>query len=138
MHAILIDPVDKSIRAVETDGTLDDIYRLTGCANIEGVVLSDRELVYVDEEGLLVDRPGPFFVLAGHPHPIAGRGLILGYDASGESQPTELSVPEVFAAVEFPDIELVGFTFESGEVVLPDGRRIPAFGSAPEFRKKDG
>jgi hypothetical protein len=99
--AILIDPVTCTVRFVEVDGDdFNSIYpqldcqTFTACCHIArdgetGSYKDDQMLV--DDEGLYV-KDQRFFMIKAYPGPIAGRGLILGLDALGNTISTRLSL----------------------------------------------
>lgn len=90
MKAYLIDPTAQTVSQVEYDGNYKSIYKLIDCDTFTTVLLADdNDAIFVDDEGLLKDEPGPFFNLKGYPQPLAGKGLVLGADNEGESvEPT--------------------------------------------------
>lgn len=60
MKAFWVDRETNAARLVETDGKLQDLYRLCHCSCIDITVVSVCGIplnVVVDDEGLLVDRP---------------------------------------------------------------------------------
>lgn len=96
MRAILIDPVEKQIRVVETSGKLQGENGLPGIYDLLEVDCIDvvqlpiiEECMYVDDEGLL--KPNHFFDMFGFSQPIGGKALILRTDAEGESQGSDIS-----------------------------------------------
>lgn len=90
MRAILIAPdlADKGllVQDLETKGDLQDIYNRLDCSLIDVIRLNETEVMYVDDEGLM--NKNYFFQLGDYPHPIAGRGLILGSTPQGENTGT--------------------------------------------------
>jgi hypothetical protein len=137
LRAILIDPKPKTVVLTDTTGELDDLYRLLGCASVEVIMLSETEALYVDEEGLFADEPGPFFAINGFDQPQAGRGLIVGQDAAGHHVGTRITIQEVRGMLTWPNIELVGFEPISGSATIR-GQKMPMIGNRAVFRKKDG
>lgn len=119
MRAILIDPVNKTVSEVEHNGDYRDIYRHIECDCFTVVGIDDVDSVFIDDEGLLKDEPGPFFALKGYPQPLAGKGLILGCDEDGETIAARMSLDEARAMVSFPEAKLRGF--ETGEYTREDG-----------------
>lgn len=78
MQAYLVDPFTKTITEVEYSDDIQDIYRLIeaepfDCAHFNG----QGDAVFVDDNGLL-NAPLHFFLIEGYPHPLAGKGLVLG------------------------------------------------------------
>ena len=92
MRSILIAPdlADKGllVQVLECTGELQDIYKKLDCHLIDSIRLNDTETMYVDDEGLM--NKDYFFQIGGYPHPIAGRGLILGLTPQGENTGTWL------------------------------------------------
>jgi len=83
MRAFLIEPKNKSITEIETDGELDDLYKLIDCHLIDVVILNDEEdVLYLDDEGLS-RSPNSYFKLSLAPNPFAGRAVVLGTDMDG-------------------------------------------------------
>jgi hypothetical protein len=106
MKAILINPFAKAVSEVDFNGHYTHICDLIDCSLFTVVRLARREVLFVDDEGLLHDKPQAFFSWHGYPHPLAGRGLVIGEEGDGESAPTEFTVQEVRAKVTFPAVEL--------------------------------
>lgn len=105
MRAILIDAVEKTVREVEYDGTLETAYSLLRCELIDVVHLPDIATgkgdlchdLLVDDEGLLTSDAddSPFFVFRGGLI-FAGSGLIVGpCDDEGETTEATLSAYSV-------------------------------------------
>lgn len=110
MRGILINPEDKTVTEIETPGGLDELYRLVNCRTVEVVDLGGGQDLWLDEEGLLTDDPGPFFAFIGREaHPFCGRGLILSNDGQGNSTSTTLRLSAVSKLIVWPDIEFAGF-----------------------------
>lgn len=75
-QAYLIDPEKNRVTEVEYDG-LQDIYRLLDCDNVDLARLPNGEGIYVDDNF----PPGHhrfFFLTAGYPQWLAGKGLYVG------------------------------------------------------------
>lgn len=110
MRGILIDPVERTVTEIDTKGDLAALYEALQCQVVEAVQVGDGDILWIDEEGLLHDEPGPFFAFRTHPdHPFAGRGLILGAHADGDNRATTLPVERVADLILWPDVEFVGF-----------------------------
>jgi hypothetical protein len=99
--AILIDPAEAEIREVDHDGTLEGIYRLLSSPwhpveIIEALRIGRGDVIYFDENGLLHEPIVPhWFAWKGFDQPLAGRGLILGTSAEGESITPKATVEQV-------------------------------------------
>jgi hypothetical protein len=114
LKAILIDSKERTITQVETDGSLESIYKLLGVEGIEAVHVQDRlnntDTLYVDEKGLLktytdedgneIDPPA-FAFEKGYGYPLVGNGLIIGTGEEGESVSATSSVQFVRDIVRF-------------------------------------
>ena len=107
MRAILIDPVKGSVSEVEYTGETENIHEwLSDTANglevntLTAVNITKHDTLFVDDEGLLKE-PRYLFEIRDYPHPLAGRGLILGLDGQGESVATELKLQDVKARLKF-------------------------------------
>jgi len=107
-RGILIDVENKTISEVEvvrdeTGSQLPSIYGHLKCSTFEVVGYDYENDVYVDEEGLMyMNDDTKFFKLKNYPQPLAGNGLIMGYDdETGENGDTKLSVQEVKEQVSF-------------------------------------
>ena len=85
MRAYLIDPEHKSVSEVDYNGDYRNIYEHIKADCFDAAGFNNKgDAVFVDDEGLLHD-PEFFFRIEGNPNPLAGRGLVLGTDAEGES-----------------------------------------------------
>lgn len=84
MRAYLIDPAERTLTVVDHDGKLSSIYELLGCDRVTTAQVADLgDVVYVDDEGLL-KGPTNFFLVEGHPTPLAGKGLVVGTTYDGD------------------------------------------------------
>lgn len=106
MRAILIDPLTKSITEVTYTGDYRNIYTHIGADCFDCVRLGDKNenTIYVDDNGLnngAGHRIGMFRVEGRNPAYLAGRGLILGTDNSGESVATDLDIEELKTRIAF-------------------------------------
>ena len=115
IKGILINVHDRSVKAVvlkhhgEDHVGLKEMHELIGCDcftcvdfdHCEGPITNS---VYVDDEGLLKD-PKEFFMIPGYHQWLAGNGLILGVDESGESVDTTLTVEQVEQVIKFGRIK---------------------------------
>lgn len=99
MKSILIDPFAKTVTEVEHDGTLDAIYAAIGADCVCTVRLDEEgDAVFLDDDGLF-KRGQEFFAIGNYPHPLAGKGLVLGCDAEGESVAPTCTLAQVAGAV---------------------------------------
>tara|TARA_Y100001938_G_scaffold138890_1_gene205018 strand:+ start:186 stop:527 length:342 start_codon:yes stop_codon:yes gene_type:complete len=97
MRGILINPFDETIKEVNILGNIEDIYLLTECRTFDVVALSDKDDLYIDDEGLLKDNR--YFTIYGRT--LAGRGLIMSHDDEGNSISTDISLQEIKDVVEW-------------------------------------
>lgn len=108
VKAIFIDSENQEVSEVSIDMTnLDEVYSLLKCSIVEIAWYSsdNKNLLFVDEEGLLRDTDGPqvFFSFENAYSPvIAGSGIIVGQDPDVfEETSTTMSVEEVKKMVKF-------------------------------------
>jgi hypothetical protein len=135
MRAILIDPTTKTVSLVTLEGH-KPLHRLIGCARVELVTLSNHDDMYVDEEGLLADDPGPFWCFEGYAdRPYCGKAVIAGHDEEGNTAGTMLAVQQVFRSVEWLDLELAGFEEIDEEAVFM-GKPTKIIGSKAVYRPR--
>ena len=106
MKSILIDVFNKEIREVDYSGDFQDIYKLIECSCFTIATVDDKNVLYVDDEGLL-NNPKHFFKYEGYHQPLAGNCLILGDNGMGESADTTLTVQEVEDKVTFIEHDTV-------------------------------
>lgn len=97
MKAFLIDPLAKSIAAVEYNDTLEHMYQIIRCDLVDRVRLDADHLIWIDDGGMLVDDPGAsgFFGIRGYPNPLCGRGLVIGDDGAGGNADVKITLLEL-------------------------------------------
>jgi hypothetical protein len=84
MKAYLIDPELHAITEFEYDGSMQDIYETIDATMFDAIRINDDgDVVYVDDEGLY--NSTHYWAYGEYPHPIAGKGMVLGTDSHGES-----------------------------------------------------
>lgn len=101
MKMIFIDAVNRMVRQIDREPTLETYYELIGCKLIDAVRFEDGDIGYVDDEGLLVNPENFIFLKGMMRHPTAGNMVIIGTDDEGEDQPPILSVDDILAKIEF-------------------------------------
>jgi hypothetical protein len=118
---ILIDTENRTITEVEVvrneqGSQLQSIYEHVKCSTVEVVQFNDENDVYVDEEGLLsINDDTKFFKMKHYPQPIAGNGLIMGFDfETGENGDTDLTIEEVKNSVTFMSAHEVAMSVRFG------------------------
>jgi hypothetical protein len=132
MRGIVIDPWLKQISAVETDASLKEIYRLCGCDTIDAVYIDRTHCIYVDDNGLTYNDPIPVFVWQNYPQPLAGRGLLLGFDIeTGANVDCTIPVGVVHAMVTFP--ALAATHISTHEYTRDDGTFV--IENRPHFKR---
>lgn len=94
MRAILIDPFEKEVREIDWSGKYHDISNILDCQYFDVAYIGsdDGDVIYVDDEGLFREKGQEYFAFAGHPHPLAGYGLLVGTDAEGETVAPKMSI----------------------------------------------
>ncbi len=103
MKAFLIDPFKQEVSVVEFTGNYKNIYTHIQCRVFTACAFDQNgDTVWVDDEGLLKDlTQQAFFLIAGYPQPLAGRGLVLGAGAEGESIAPVTSLEDIKSRVKF-------------------------------------
>ena len=105
VNGYLIDPEARTVTNVKVDvkdgSGIEDIYRHLGVDCFDLARINRHgDAVFVDDEGLLKD-PEYFFAIEGYPEKLAGRGLVLGCDARGETVSPVASFDSVKRGVKF-------------------------------------
>ena len=99
MKGILIDPHKEEISEVEVGDGIHEIYRVIDANLFDIATLSEDDVMYIDDEGLLKENRyfmcHSFPVLLGGQRNFAGKALILGYNNEGDSFSTQLTVNDV-------------------------------------------
>lgn len=86
MQAILIDPFEQTIIQVEYTGQYQQIYDLIDAETFDCARINEQgDGIFIDDEGLIREKPQAFFWHKNYPQPLAGKGLVLGVDDEGES-----------------------------------------------------
>lgn len=99
--AILIDPFNKTITEVVWNGDFHHIYQLIDCETYDCARINRQgDAIFVDDEGLFKEEQC-FFKHDDYPQPLAGKGLILGCDAEGESIMPSISLAEAQEKISF-------------------------------------
>ena len=101
-NGFLIDPYTGTITPTLIDTTkgLEDYYSQLECRSFDIANIDDKNDVYIDDEGLFNNTM--FFTIEGYYQPLAGKGIIMGFDAeTGNTIGTSLTLEEVKAKVMF-------------------------------------
>ena len=110
MRGILINSNDRTVSEVEYDGNWRSIGPTIGCELFTVVSgLPEGDDLYVDDEGLLrANEKTTFFRLPWYPAPLAGSGLVLGFDPeTGDTVAARGSVEEYRSRVSFMSSQAV-------------------------------
>lgn len=85
-YGYLIDPFAKTITEVEYSGDYKQIYDLIDCECFDVARINGKgDGIFVDDEGLIREKPQAFFIHANYPTPLAGKGFLLGSNDEGDS-----------------------------------------------------
>ena len=107
MRAILINPMQESIRHISYDGDYKSIYRIIQCTTFEALSPFDNgDTLWIDEEGLLKESNFAFKIKADDEkkfpwQTVLGSALILGTDAEGESIECKSKLDDIKSRVTF-------------------------------------
>ena len=100
MKAVLIDPFNRSISMIEMGNDWREISARIGCKYFTVAGYYDNDAVYCDDEGLLYG-PTEFVMISGFGQPLAGRVLMLGSTADGDSTDVNTNAVEMLDKVQF-------------------------------------
>lgn len=139
MHGLLINPYDRTISEVTTDGMYPAIKQVLSrdpmfSGAIDAVTLASGDVIYVDDEGLLSEGR-PVFTLYSTDLCLAGVALILGVDDEGDSKSPVTTLAEAKKLIVGTNLETTGDFGPSREYRLPDGMWVYE-GGKPVFRTK--
>ena len=116
MKLIKIDPKNRTVEAVETSGTLAEMYRILDCRMIDVCARQDNgDALTVDDEALYLEpQPAAFFF--NEYGPIHGVALLTGCDEEGETDEPLMTVEQATRQIEWvgevhtrPVLFFVGF-----------------------------
>jgi hypothetical protein len=104
VKGILIDPVQKSVEYIESDGgfTLGELHEFLGAEALDFCHPFGRTETVVVDDGGMFKALAPFWIEGYGDSPIYGRAVILGRDAGGGDRSTGLTVEEVHELLSFP------------------------------------
>lgn len=141
MRGYLIDPFERTVTEVETTGyphfkELIDVGMI--CAVTIAVYQDSggRDTIWLDDEGLYVEGQ-EFFKCVGYPDPLAGKGILLGTDAGGDTVGAYMEFDQFKPLISFPSVELDHMEpIPEGTTSELWGEKVPVFGSTAVFRHK--
>ena len=93
MKAYLIDSVEKTVKEVNYDGTLDGMYKLMDCSMVSApIIYPNEDTMFADDEGLFnPENTKGSFKMKNWSYPIVGKVLVVGADRNGKS--TDVKTP---------------------------------------------
>ena len=105
MKAILINPMQESIRHISYDGDPKSIYRILQCTTYEAVYpFENGDTLWIDEEGLLNESNFAFDILGSNElwhRTYLGSAMILGVDDEGESIECKSKLDDIKCIIKF-------------------------------------
>ncbi len=110
MRGILINSSERTVSEIEYDGNWRTIGPTIGCDLFTVVSgLPEGDDLFVDDEGLLrANEKTTFFRLPWYPTPLAGSGLILGFDSeTGDTVEAKSSLEDYKSRVSFMSSQAV-------------------------------
>lgn len=102
--ALLIDPVEKTAQQLESDGSLDSMYKLIGCEVVQRIYPipeAPHIAMYIDEEGRLKSGQKCFFIGA---YLIAGKALVVHEEQQAGKEDPVLHDIELLEALILTDM----------------------------------
>jgi len=117
MRAIKINVIGKTVTEIQMQDGFKSICKQLDAGGYESIRLTPNDYLWVDDEGLLKEKPIGAFKIEGYPQALSGHGVIFGVDAGGNSMDTKLNVDLIRQYVTFvdseelpePKIEVIGF-----------------------------
>ncbi len=103
IHGYLIDPFAETVTQVAYDGDFTCIYKHIKADRFTCVYLDDRDAIFVDDEGLFKDDQR-FFMYKEYHEPLAGRGLVLGANAEGDTTSPKITLEKLTKLISFGDV----------------------------------
>lgn len=94
IKAIRIDSANRRFHEVELDQSdTDAICGFVGCSMFDVVRVENRDVIFVDDEGLLTaNEDTHFFTVGKYDGILVGNGLVVGTDDEGESVDAETTI----------------------------------------------
>jgi hypothetical protein len=95
MKLIKIDPQNRTVEAIETPGTLQDMYEILDCRMIDVCARQDNgDALTIDDEALFLEPQPAAFSYNGYGR-IHGVALLTGCDEEGETCEPTATIDEV-------------------------------------------
>jgi hypothetical protein len=106
MRAILINPTERTVTAVEYNGDLKQAYSLMSCELVDVVYIGkEQDGIFVDDEGLFSkgdeQRYFVFYRDDGRESFLAGNGLVVGCDDEGNTIEPSVSLEYIESHVQW-------------------------------------
>ena len=111
--AILIDVANRTVTEIEQPEGLRPLYEVLSvpgvrkCDDINAVMVTRENAMYVDGEGMLIDGL-PTFSFLGSDAVFAGNGLIVGTSSDGDDVSHTLKVDDIREKVVFLELATTG------------------------------
>tara|TARA_Y200000002_G_scaffold82702_1_gene65442 strand:- start:291 stop:665 length:375 start_codon:yes stop_codon:yes gene_type:complete len=80
---------------------LDFVTDHIGCEWITSVRISQNDVIYVDDAGLLREGYQGAFQVEGYPQPLVGNAIVIGYNNVGESVDVHMSIDDLKKKIKF-------------------------------------
>lgn len=110
MKAIKIDVIKKDVYEVEITTNINSIYKHMECECFcqVGRRMPNGDILLVDDNGLLHDKPIGAFEFGTYPQALSGHGIMIGTDSAGETVNTKSTLEYVKANVRFVSTSFLG------------------------------
>ncbi len=99
MKAIYIDPTTRTIKEIECNGDIHEMYRIMQVDLVTVVHVTAKDDLWLDDEGLLKTEDQDYFLWSDERSEglfvFAGKGLILGSTPQGETTDCKIGVEDV-------------------------------------------
>lgn len=99
LRAMLINVTDKTIKEVQVEKGLKNIYSLIECDRLGLAYLPNGDAVFVDDEGLFGELD--FFIHKDLHQPFRGHGLVMGSTKNGDSADVLSTIEDLQRSVHF-------------------------------------
>jgi hypothetical protein len=100
VNGFLIDPDKQAIQIVSVADTLDAFHRVIGADCLDSFRLDERNVIFLDDRGLIEGPPFKArFEIRGYSLPLAGKGLVVGVGAGGETRSSSWSAQDLALVV---------------------------------------